>query len=243
MKKSYELKMHNLEENYWWFRGRRDMILRLTESMPKDAKILDVGCSGGLLLEELKNRGFLNLFGIDISQDALDVCRTKRIANVKLADAKDTGFEDNYFDIVLASDVLEHVAEQEKTISEWRRILKKGGKLIVFVPAFGFLWSNHDEINLHQKRYSKKQLNELLRGGGFEPEKSSYWNFPLFFPVGLVRILQKLFVEKSQAKDQLWRVNPLFNGILLNLIKAENKLIAANIKMPVGLSVFCLAKK
>ena len=243
MQKDYELKMHNFEENYCWFRGRRDLILRLASSAPSEAKILEVGCSGGLLLGELKNRGFSNLNGIDLSQEALDICKKRGILGVKIADARNTGFPDDYFDMVIASDVLEHIADEQKAVSEWRRILKKGGKLIVFVPAFQFLWGDHDEVNLHQRRYSKPQLIKLLRGQGFEIGKSSYWNFCLFFPISAVRFLQKLASKKDEAKDQLWRVSAFLNKILLSLIKTENKLIAAGINMPVGLSVFCLAKK
>ena len=174
MEESYASQYHELEEKYWLFRGRRDIIYKLIKDYKRDTEILDIGCSIGVLIGSLKGRGFKRLRGIDIDEKAIEICRQKGIIDIRVADAEKTGFKDQQFDIVIASDVLEHIKDEDKALLEWHRILKSGGKLIAFVPAFKFLWSKHDEVNLHYRRYSKSSLIEVLKKNGFSIERSSY---------------------------------------------------------------------
>ena len=129
MKKSYESKYHNLEMVYWWFEGRRDIIFKLLHLENKNSKILEVGCSGGPLLNYLKQKNFNNLYGMDISLDAVNLCKKRGIKNVLVGDGSKTGFKDNSFDIIIASDILEHIKNDSLALLEWNRILKNKGKL------------------------------------------------------------------------------------------------------------------
>src|SRR3990172_8023603 len=122
MDRDYVSKYHLLEESYWWFSGRRDIIYRLIKSYKKDSEILEIGCSGGPLIEFLRKRGFKNLRGIDIDSEAIEICRQKGIDKVCLADGIETGFEDKVFDIIIASDVLEHIEREYEAVSEWHRL-------------------------------------------------------------------------------------------------------------------------
>ena len=240
---SFEKKYHELEGRHWWFVGRRDFIGRLLKKEPKDSAILDIGCSGGPLMKFLSENKFRNIFGIDTSQSAIDLCKSRGIANVLVKDATNTQFEAETFNIVIASDVLEHIKEERAALAEWQRILKKGGKLIIFVPAFNFLWSAHDTANHHFRRYTNTQLSVLLKECGFEIIRSSYWNFFLFFPASLVRLTKRLLPEnKVQAHDELNLLPFLINYFLICLLKLENWL-AAKINLPVGVSVFVVARK
>lgn len=244
MEDSYSLRYHRLEETHWWFLGRRDIIYKLIKNYHGDTGILDVGCSGGVLIGLLKEQGFKRLQGIDIDEKAIDICRQKGITDVHVADAEKTGFRDQQFDIIIASDVLEHIRDEYKAISEWYRILKPHGTLLIFVPAFKFLWSKHDEANHHYRRYSKLQLVKTLVENGFKVERSSYWNFSLFFPVSLVRLFQRIFFRDSnRSGDQLYGVTPFINKILEYILRLENKLLSGGRNLPLGISVFAIARK
>lgn len=240
----YASKYHELEENHWWFVGRRDIIFRLVKDYRRDMEILEVGCSGGVLIEFLKRQGFTKLHGIDIDEKAIEICRQRGINEVGVADAQETGFKDQQFDVLIASDVLEHIKHEDEALLEWHRILKPGGKLIIFVPAFKFLWSNHDEVNRHFRRYSKSGLIKTLEKNDFKTEKVSYWNFSLFFPISLVRLSQKILSGKrKRVSDQLYELNTFVNKTLAYMLKLENKFLSTGITLPVGVSLFIIERK
>ncbi len=244
MDSEYELKYHQLEEKHWWFASRRDMVLRLIKDLKlsKKSKILEIGCSGGPLLTILKNEGFENVFGIDISENAIQVSIERNILNTSVMDAQSMNFDSEMFDLVIASDILEHIEDDFLALNEWNRVLKIGGCLIVFVPAFQSLWSKHDEINHHFKRYKKNGLIDILKKSGFQIEKKSYWNFMLFLPSFFIRASQRLFKKSSKASDQLYEINSFINWTLIVLLKFENRVLKF-IKFPFGVSVFAVSKK
>lgn len=244
MEKDYEHRYHNLELANWWFVGRRHALLTLLEAFPKNARILEMGCSGGALLLDLKMRGFTDAEGLDISPEAIKVCRQRGLDNVTLASAEQSGKESNFFDVIIASDILEHIADEAATLREWARILKPGGTLILFVPAFHILWSGHDLVNHHMRRYRRKPLTDLIRHHGFVIVKSSYWNFLLFFPTLLFRLIGRLFASRREPRPHLFPVPRFVNATLIALLKAENYfLLRLGISYPLGVSVFALARK
>ncbi len=245
MEPIFESKYHLLEKKHWWFVSRRDIIFTLLGQLKveKEQKILDVGCSGGILLESLKHQGYTNTYGIDISEKAIDVCKNRGLDNVLVSPGEVTNFSDNKFDVIIASDILEHIEDDNKALSEWYRILKPGGILLVFVPAFNFLWSQHDEVNFHYRRYTKRSLLQKILKYNFNILKSSYWNFSLFFAVIIPRLSQRLFRKNNKKfNDQLREVNPLINTSVINLVKIENVLLKY-INFPVGSSVFVVCEK
>ncbi|HEY4797804.1 MAG TPA: class I SAM-dependent methyltransferase [Bacteroidia bacterium] len=245
MDKEYEKKYHESEEKNWWFVARRDAVVRLLDRTDKEKKILDIGCAGGALISDLTNLGFKNVYGLDFSETAVELCHEKDLKNVFVMDAQAPSFEDNSFDIIVASDSLEHLENDAKALLEWKRILKKNGRLIVFVPAYTFLWSEHDEINHHFRRYSKRGLQRKLESAGFEIEALSFWNFYLFFPTALLRIFLNLFRKKnpgSPQQGQIIKFKPVINAILIAFFKIENR-IFRSVGLPVGVSVYASARK
>jgi len=241
MKKKYEIKYHILEENYWWFVGRRDFILKLLEYQNRNSQLLDIGCAGGSLIKALGKRGFSNISGIDISEKAIKLCKKRGAMSVAVMEGTKLAFSDGAFDIVVASDILEHMENDLRALKEWKRVLKPSGKLIAFVPAFNALWSSHDDINLHYRRYSLSELRRLLKSAGFEIERGSYWNFIVFFPFFLLTIWRKLY-NKKKPDDNLYNFNAKVNASLLRLLKFENWLLRF-FNFPVGISAFVIAKK
>lgn len=231
-----------LSHSHFWMKGRRNTIKYLIKSLkvPLNAKIIDIGCESGQLLKELKNIGYQNLTGIDIWEEALIAAKSNGIPNVYLMNATELAFDDGTFDILIASDVLEHIEDDKKALKEWYRVLKIGGKAIIFVPAFQFLWSNHDIDMYHFRRYTKFTLKKKCKDVGFNIISSSYWNFLLFFPVALVRKIK--FFSQNDGKGDLKKHNPIVNKLFYSILELENNLLRF-VNFPIGLSVFVIAEK
>jgi SAM-dependent methyltransferase len=243
MEENFEKKYHDLETNHWWFKGRRKYIIDLLKNTKKDSKILDIGCSSGILLKDLEANGFApqNLFGIDISEKAIANCKLNHLANTFVMDAQNITINET-FDIIIASDCLEHLQADEKALQNWESLLKPNGTMYVFVPAFSFLWSYHDTINHHFRRYTKAELRTKLEKQGLVVQKASYWNFTLFLPVVIFRKISNLFKQKNTDNGDLKNTNSVVNKALLQLITLENKILKS-LNYPFGISVFCIVTK
>lgn len=240
MDKAYEAKYHDLEKTHWWFKGRRAIVRKLLQKIKQKEKLLEIGCSRGMFLQELPKE--IQATGIDISKEAIQQCKKQNITNVQLMDGGKTTFAKNTFDVLIASDVLEHIKEDGIALQNWQKILKPGGTLIVFVPACPFLWSKHDEVNHHYRRYTKKQLINQLQKAGLTVTRSSYWNFLLFFPTLVVRTLQHSIKSKTKTTDNLQTTNIVFNTLFYLLLIIENTLLKM-VNYPIGVSVFAIGKK
>jgi SAM-dependent methyltransferase len=242
MDKDFEIERLSVEEKRWWCRARRDFILKLMNNQKRDCEILVIECAGGYLIKELKEKGFDRVSGIDISEEAVDCCRILGLERVSRMDACRTVFPDNTFDVIIASDVLEHIEGEAAALAEWRRILKGGGRIYVFTPAFGYLWGPHDVRNRHKRRYSSKTLSGALKKAGLKINRVSYWNFFLFFPAVIAASFRKLFRFKSSADPKSFKINPAVNAALEKLIVFENNMLGF-VNFPAGVSVFVKAEK
>jgi SAM-dependent methyltransferase len=145
-------------------------------------------------------------------------------------------------DIAIASDCLEHIKDDVKALDNWFEILNPGGLLYVFVPAFMILWNEHDVANMHFRRYTRKALKKKLKESGFEIIKASYWNFFLFIPILLVRLLSRLLPTSRNRNTGDLEQPPKGNDLLFKLINLENKLLKY-LNFPFGVSTFCVARK
>lgn len=243
MKEAYEKKYHELEKNHFWHKARRKYILQLLKESSKDLSILDIGCSSGILLNELVGIGYNanNLYGIDISPEAVQQSKENGIQNSFLMDAASIDLK-RKFDILIASDCLEHLENDEEGLGNWHKILNQDGLLLVFVPAFMALWNEHDIANMHYRRYTRKGLKKKLHESGFEVKKSSYWNFFLFPPILMIRLLSRLKSSKSQSQTGDLDKIPKLNNLFFKLVSLENKLLSY-INLPFGVSTYCIAKR
>jgi SAM-dependent methyltransferase len=243
MEKGFEKKYHDVESNHWWFKSRRKYLIDLLKDAPKDSKILDIGCSSGIFLKDLEALGFKieNLYGVDISNTAIENCRANGIKNSFVMDAQNITLTES-FDIIIASDCLEHLEDDKKALKNWNSLLKIGGTIYVFVPAFMSLWSYHDTINMHYRRYTKPELKSKLLDENLAVEKASYWNFFLFFPVYTFRKISSFFNKEKKGESDISIGNKFVNSILLQLIVFENQLLKV-FNFPFGVSAFCIAKR
>lgn len=236
--------MNRVEDSHWWFVGRRAIleeflrqIIQSPKSKVQNPKILDVGCGTGANLEMLA--GFGEAEGVDVSDDALEFCTAKGLKAHKGL-AEKLPFEDESFDVVTALDVVEHLDDDIAGLKEMHRVLKRGGKTLIFVPAFMWLWGVQDDISNHRIRYTKKQIVERLEKAGFEIERATFANWTFFAPILAGRTLMKITGIKPESENNV-NVSAL-NGIFGKIFSAE-RFWLKNFDFPFGVSIVITAKK
>lgn len=244
MDKSLYDQFYELEASHWWFVARREIILSLIKRLlPKGAKdILDVGCGTGIMLERLK--AFGKVRGMDFSEDAVKYSNMRLEKKVEIRQGRLDGelpYEKGSTDLVTLLDVIEHIDDDRGALENVRKLLRPGGTLVCTVPAFQFLWSGHDVLNHHKRRYTWKELYDKITAAGFKIEKISYFNTLLSPPVFIARCLrssEKRYEPKSDFKTYPgW-----LNGLLKNIFLLE-RLLINYIDFPFGISLICIAKR
>lgn len=242
MKQEFEELYHQLEIEHFWFKSRRGYIAELLREENKDIKVLDIGCSSGILLTELIQQGFnpKNLYGIDISEKAILLSKKQGLQNTYVMDAQHINLPDK-FDVIIASDCLEHLENDIEALKNWKSLLKANGRCHIFVPAYMSLWSSHDVANMHFRRYTLKTLRSALEKADLKLNYSTYWNFFLFIPIFFVRIFSRLSRNNKQASGDLNQITP-YNRILLAILSFENRILR-HIKFPFGVSLYCCVVK
>ncbi len=236
--------MNRVEDSHWWFVGRRAIleeflrqIIQNPKSKIQNPKILDVGCGTGANLEMLANFGEAE--GVDVSDDALEFCKAKGLKAHKGL-AEKLPFDDESFDVVTALDVVEHLDDDVAGLKEMHRVLKTGGKTLIFVPAFMWLWGVQDDISNHRIRYTKKQIVERLKKANFEIERATFANWTFFAPILAGRTLMKITGIKPESENNV-NISAL-NGIFGKIFSAE-RFWLKNFDFPFGVSIVITAKK
>jgi len=247
MQKDYESLYHSEEDTNWWFVARRDMLLKLFRKykIRKDASILDIGCASGTFLVQLKQNGFTNGTALDYSAEAIEQCKKRGIAQAYVMDGHKPEFPDESFDVIIASDSLEHLQHDEVALQNWYKVLKKGGTCIIYVPAYNFLWTKHDDVNYHFRRYTRSMLKGKVKKAGFKIISAGYWNVLLFIPVAIVRLLSKLKGKKKDGEadtGDLVHLPSIINNTLIGWMKVENTL-SRHISFPFGISTYVVLTK
>lgn len=237
--KEYE----QLEKYYWWFVGRRRIIERILKKYFFEAqlRILDWGCGPGGNFQFLKMYG--QVLGVDASDEAIRACREKGIQNVIKARDLSEFKSDIKFDLITNFDVLEHIQEDEKFLSDLRKFLIPGGYVLVTVPAYQFLWSGLDEVLGHKRRYTKKEICRKFSRGGYQVVMASYFFFflsPLFIAY---RMLQKIKKSNTISLNQSVSKLPKIINWLFTKILFLEALIVPNLNLPFGTSIIVLAKQ
>lgn len=232
------------EATCWWYVARRHIILTLIKKMyeaQKQLNILDVGCGTGIMLTYLKQYGAVT--GIDVSTKALEFCKLRGHENLFQADVgKRLPFKKRAFDLIVVFDVLEHIEDDCAALREIYRVNKEGGRALITVPAYKFLWSSIDYIGQHKRRYTKGELKRKIKEAGFRIEKISYMNTFLFGIVVLERFCERLFEAKVNAKSFLYPMPRPINNMLMRIFEAEAFFIPY-INLPMGSSLICVARR
>jgi len=231
-----------VEETHWWFVGRRKLFgdeLGL-EGVPLDARVLDVGTGTGSNLRMLRDLGYTRITGLDASEEAVRHCASKGFGYVRAGDICAMPFADASFDLVLATDVIEHIDDDGRAAAEIARVLAPAGKALITVPAFPSLWGLQDRQAFHKRRYRMGPLLDLLRSAGLRPSRSYHFNFLLFAPIWTARRLIDLAGLSLESENQL--NSSLINRILSSIFTLDVN-VARYVRAPFGVSILVVAAK
>jgi SAM-dependent methyltransferase len=233
-----------IEGRHWWFLGRRKLFLRLIERAfpPGDRPldILDFGCGTGAFLEHLERFGTVS--AVDADPSAVAFCHTRGRSEVQLVPpGAPLPFPDGAFDLVTTLDVIEHIDDDVGALTELRRVLRPGGRLLVAVPAYMFLWGKQDEVSHHRRRYTARTLRAALEAAGFAVDRTSYFNTILFPPIAAVRLGRRLLRRPGSAESDFDLGPASLNRALGAIFGAEASVVARR-DLPFGVSVLALAR-
>lgn len=240
MDKAYYKQYYDFERSHWWFLARAEILESFVNEFGKSGlSILDAGTGTGANSVWLSNYG--EVTSMEFDQDCIDYSHSKNNLKYVQGSLLELPFADDSFDLVCAFDVIEHIDDHELAVSEMKRVCKPGGSILVTVPAFQHLWSEHDVINHHFRRYTKKSLNALFEKLKGEIIFSSYFNFRLYPLVLLARTIGRLFsnsTKNNPPKSDFDKFKPgLTNNLLRKVFSGEKNQIQKRNSFPFGVSL------
>jgi SAM-dependent methyltransferase len=236
--------MLELDEYHWWYRGRRLILLAELSRLPlpRPARVLDAGCGSGRTLLELRRLG--DASGIELSPQAAEIARSRSGLEIKVGRLEELPWDEDTFDLVTCMDVIEHTPDDRVTLRELRRVCKPGGWLFVTVPAYQALWSPHDEVNHHYRRYVRPMLRAAAVEAGWEVSRMSSFNTLLLAPAATVRVLQRYryrSVDESYTTEL--KLGPAWlNRVLERPMRWEARWLARGHTLAAGLSLMALLR-
>lgn len=227
--------LYELEDRHWWFRARRHVVWALLNrsGVKASPRILDAGCGTGRNLVEYSRLGTVE--GVDVSSQAVDFCH-ERGFGARQAALEALPFEDGRFDLIAATDVIEHLDDDRRALAELRRVASPGGRLVLTVPAYQWLWTQHDESMHHKRRYTASRLAASAEAGGWTPLLRTYFFTSLLAPVALVRAVRRVRRPANAISDLDLTTGPLNRWLDLP-VKAEARMIERGARLPAGVSV------
>ena len=253
MQQDYYKEYYDLERKHWWFVAREKIICNYIKKLIKNGnldqtplKILNIGCGPGRSSQYLSSFG--EVTSIEYDKDCCEFASERTGLKIINGSITELPFEDKSFDLVCAFDVIEHVEDDQLAVSEMKRVAKNEGVLLITVPAFMSLWSHHDVINHHFRRYKINEIERL-----FDKQKDgnkifvSYFNFILFPPIYIIRQLSNLLISSNKrpgSGSDFETFKPgITNQFLYKVMVFESKLLNLSLKLPFGVSIIYSWKK
>jgi SAM-dependent methyltransferase len=228
-------RMAEHDERHWWYVARREVLSDLIERrirLPENPRILEIGCGTG------HNFGMLGRFGqvdaTEVDAPAREVATQRLGREIGAAPLPElTGVPDGAYDLIALLDVLEHVSDDEGALRSIRSKLAPGGRILVTVPAYQWMWSAHDEIHHHHRRYSRASLRRVAGAAGCRVEMITHFNSLLFPLAAAARIAGKIVGKKGS--DDRMPPAPL-NAAFRAVFSAERHLVG-RVPLPAGISL------
>ena len=247
MKKNAYIEMFAVEDTHWWYVGLHNLVTLLIDSLfqKQKLKILDVGCGTGGLLSILKQAGH-EVKGLDFSDEAISHCHKRGLNNVFKADINTWDPIQNSYDLITAFDVLSHewINDEIQVFRSLSNGLKDDGLIMLNYPAFSILSRQHDKVAMMRRRYTKKMITEILREANLSPTIISYRLPHAFFIILLLRLFEPNKSIEHEAKSDIAKIPiKLVNQLLIGITKIENYFISSGFSIPLGSSLFVVAKK
>jgi SAM-dependent methyltransferase len=243
MKTTEYATMAEREQTYWWHLGRLQIIqtyMRVIQGKKHKLKILNVGCGTGGTIDMLEDFGQTD--NVDISDEAINFMRQNGYKRLTKVNNIELPFRDKTFDVVGAFDVLEHIEQEADALKEWGRVIKDDGAILLTVPAYQWLWSDHDVSLHHKRRYTIKSLDAAAKKAGLKLQRQSY---AIVFSLPLVvgfRFVNKALGRKANSETSYVNVPAWINAMFTQLLHAEAKL-HKSISFPAGTTVIAILRK
>jgi len=231
--------MAELDDRHWWYRARRKIIAELIRRYARprvEAQVLEIGCGTGHNLAMLAGFGHVDGLELDDEARALSEKRLGRaIMSSPLPELADVA--DRHYDLIGAFDVIEHIEDDSAAIASIAKKLKPGGKFVMTVPAHQWMWTAHDVVNHHKRRYSRGSLKALLERSPMKLEKIGYFN-SLLFPLAIAERAASKLRDREDADVKL--PPAALNAVLETIFAAERHLVG-RLPLTPGLSLFAIA--
>jgi len=229
------------DSTHWWYRARRDILADYVAryaGLPADARILEIGCGTGHNLPMLARFGAVDAIEIDAAAREIASARLgKPIATAPLPQL--AGIDRASYDLIAVLDVVEHIEDDVAALEAMAECLKPGGKILITVPAHQWMWSAHDVVNHHHRRYSKATLDAAIRGAGLTHNGLRWFN-SLLFPAAVAARLAGKLTGKDDSDDSP-PARPL-NAAFERIFGLERHLVG-RLPLPPGLSIITLASR
>ena len=231
--------MNENEGEHWWFQSKNALVKQKIVSSATDVpQILDAGCGTGLNMQFLSELG--NCFGCDAQWDALQFSQSAGAVQLAQCNLEQLCYRPDSFDLITVLDVLEHTAEPERVLAEFKRIVKDNGRIVLTVPAFKFLWSPHDEALSHFRRYHRRELKILLEDAGLRVDELGYHFCLAFVMAAPIRLVKRLNSRGKKLRSDTDEMPPQWlNRLLLGWQGFERKL-GSMVPLPFGTTLYAV---
>jgi SAM-dependent methyltransferase len=233
--------MAALDQNHWWFTARRRILAEVIERVidpPKAAWILELGAGTGHNLAMLSTFGHVDAAELDpIARDLASDRLGRPVVEATLPDL--SMFQPDTYDLIALLDVLEHVPDDKATLESILTRLKPGGALLLTVPINPWMFSAHDRVHHHHRRYRKREIDAMARVAGYDIELSSPFNTLLFPPIAAIRLLH--MATGNESSDDAMP-GALVNRTLDRIFGLERTLIG-RMPMPFGVSLVAVLRR
>ena len=256
MQRDVYVEWFELENDHWWFVGSRRLFVQLIEQTLRTGtsphtnpfRVADMGCGTGINLDALSRFGVV--VGVDVSDTALAFCRERKNYRLCQAPVSHLPFHSGCIHLLTAFDVLEHCEDDRAVLAEAFRVCTPGGWAVFSVPAYSFMWGDHDVVAQHYRRYGAAEIRARVEESGFRIHRVTYLN-SFLFPISvvfrhtknlMVWLLRRLGWEPKVKSDFRSTAPPLLNAIFLKIFSTEIHVLR-RWNLPFGLSICCIARK